>query len=168
MGTQREETDEGHLGNYLPQDAMFFPNLFTLVLILFIADGVGLEGKPCYPPSSLEGEQLRASFRQTTDTVVFDLRRSVVCLFFLLEGKKFHYHSISRGKWENPAGQIGALQKMPLKSLCTEITFPFKPVKKVWRCLTCSDVSSFLGFPSFLIHMGAKGACVFLNPHNPP
>lgn len=91
----------------------------------------------------------------------------VCCLFFfffLLEGKKFHDHSISRGKWENPAEQTGALQRMPLKPLFMEISFSFKPVKKVWHCLTCFDVNSFLSFLYFLIHKGAQGACVFLNP----
>jgi hypothetical protein len=43
------------------------------------------------------GEQLQVSFTQTIDTVIFDLRRSVACLY-LLEAKKVHYHSISRGK----------------------------------------------------------------------
>lgn len=87
----------------------------------------------------LKGEQLQVSFRQTIHRVTFDLRRSIfivsflffLFLLFLLEGKKVFSHFISRGMWENPAEQTGALQSMPVKSLSTEITFPFKPVKKV-------------------------------------
>lgn len=118
----------------------------------------------------LIGEQLQASLRQNTDTVISDLRRSAVWLFFFffLEEKQVRYHSISRGKWENPTEQTGTLQRMPLKSLSIEITFPFKPVREVWSWLTYFDVNSFLGFLSFLIHLGARGACIFLYPHNQP
>ena len=128
----------------------FFPNLFTLVLILFNADRVGLEGKPCYPPSSLKGEQLQASFRQTIDTVVSDLRRSVVCLFFCLRERSFTIIL-----FQEASGKILQDRQEHFKGCllnhCTETTFPFKPVKKVWRCLTCSDINSFLGFLSFFV-----------------
>lgn len=82
----------------------------------------------------LKGEQLEVSFRQTIRRVIFDFTGSIFSFFlffFWLEGKKVFSHSISRGMWENPAEQTGALQSMPVKSQSTEITFPFKPVKKV-------------------------------------
>lgn len=145
---------------------LYFPYLH-LVLIIFNTDCA--QYIACLLPG-LKGDQLQASVRQTTDTVIFDLRKSIVCLFFffifflLLEGKKIHSHSISRGKWENPAEQTGALQRVPLKSLSTESTFPFKAVQEVPSYLTCFDVNFFILFLSFCIHMGARGACVFLHP----
>lgn len=55
-----------------------FPYLH-LVLIIFNTGHA--QYIACLLPG-LKGDQLQASFRQTTDTVIFDLRKSIVCLFF--------------------------------------------------------------------------------------
>lgn len=169
MCTEREGLDEGRLNNHLPQHALFLDYPWCWQSLTLIV--------PSTLPASFQGSR-EINFRHPLDkpqTEWYLIWENLLFVFFffilfflLLEGKKIHSHSISRGKWENPAEQIGALQRVPLKSLSAEITFPFKAVQEVPSCLTCFDVNFFIRFLSFRIHLGARGACVFPHPLNQP